>query len=728
MPAESGEHCSAFAAVGPATKDGKVVFGHVTMFGLHLANHFNVWIDIAPEKGRRLAMQTFPGGIHSGMDYYINDRGIMMAETTFKQTRFDPKGKPLASRVRQAMQYGESIDQVCETLRGDNNGLYANEWILADVNRNEVALFLLGTHQSKLMRSSKYEWFGGTEGFYWSCNTIKDAAIRLETIPGVNGRPQNLAWKPSDRDVKWQALYQQNKGKIDADFGKLAFNGPGLAKSTALDAKVTTTAMAQKLQTWAIFGPPRGWLREPTPEERAKFPDIRALTPNTWTMLHVEPPQGKAPAIVRDIPERKDAGGADIDPATIAPAWHGTILAKEPSDLWLSTAFADYERIAALEIHMREKGLKPADLDRLAVMLAAYRKTYLNAIANGASPIQQTLTVDSSDQWYHVANGKGVLTLHALRQDVGLSKFAEVMDSFGRKHAGQSVTRKDFVEHCRSAFKGQTVDSIVDSTVFAMVPSCELQRRTVQTTEASNGYQTTGIIRRTQVAPKKLPTPVELTIVTSAGEEQHRVVLDNDETQFTVISKARPVRLILDKYGDLCGSNPHGVRPMVDHLESTTIVYATGSDEPANRIAATEVQRIFRTRGANIFLPMVADVDAKPEALKSQHLILVGMPKDFRWSGKPLMTPFVSFGGQSFTVRGDCFAHAGSAVITVAQHPFEPKKSAILLSGNGGEATVRAVPALLTAVPGADVLVLPNRGKEHASVGVAESQVVHFDR
>ena len=61
-------HCSAFAATGPATRDGKIVFGHITMFSLYPANFYNVWLDIKPEKGHRVLMQSFPGGIQSGMD------------------------------------------------------------------------------------------------------------------------------------------------------------------------------------------------------------------------------------------------------------------------------------------------------------------------------------------------------------------------------------------------------------------------------------------------------------------------------------------------------------------------------------------------------------------------------------------------------------------------------------------------------------------------------------
>ena len=53
-------------------------------------------------------------------------------------------------------------------------------------------MFELGTHKSKLYRSTKNEWFGGTEGFYWGCNNTKDLDVRLETIDDVEVRPAGV--------------------------------------------------------------------------------------------------------------------------------------------------------------------------------------------------------------------------------------------------------------------------------------------------------------------------------------------------------------------------------------------------------------------------------------------------------------------------------------------------------------------------------------------------------
>ncbi len=286
MPATKPMHCSAFAATGPATADGKIVFGHITMFGLYPSLFYNVWLDVKPAKGHRVLMQTYPGGIQSGLDYYMNDAGLLVCETTIRQTKFDIQGMALASRIRQALQYADGIDAAADILSRSNNGLYTNEWLLGDIKTNEIAMLELGTAKTKLYRSSKNEWFGDAKGFYWGCNNTKDLDVRLETIPGVNAAPANMVWRPSDRDRTWLRLYQEHKGKIDVSFGKLAFTTPPVAAHPSLDAKFTTTDLARDLKTWAIFGPPLGRTWQPTEEEKKRYADIRPMVSNPWTVLH----------------------------------------------------------------------------------------------------------------------------------------------------------------------------------------------------------------------------------------------------------------------------------------------------------------------------------------------------------------------------------------------------------------------------------------------------------
>ena len=86
------DHCSAFAATGPATRDGKMVIGHVTWWPLTLAEQTNVMLDIQPAKGHRIIMQSYPGGIESGTDWYQNDAGMVLTETTIRQSPFNIAG------------------------------------------------------------------------------------------------------------------------------------------------------------------------------------------------------------------------------------------------------------------------------------------------------------------------------------------------------------------------------------------------------------------------------------------------------------------------------------------------------------------------------------------------------------------------------------------------------------------------------------------------------------
>src|SRR5581483_11547850 len=166
---DARDRCSAFAATGPATRDGKMVIGHVTWWPLTLAEQTNVMLDIKPEQGHRMLIQSYPGGIESGTDWYQNDAGVVLTETTIRQSPFNPKGTPVAFRARKAIQYGDNIDKVVEHLSTRNNGLYTNEWLIGDAKNEEIAMFELGTYKTKLWRSSRNEWFGGTEGFYWGC-------------------------------------------------------------------------------------------------------------------------------------------------------------------------------------------------------------------------------------------------------------------------------------------------------------------------------------------------------------------------------------------------------------------------------------------------------------------------------------------------------------------------------------------------------------------------------
>src|ERR1035437_7545042 len=248
--------CSAFAATGKATRDGKMVIAHVTMWPLTLAEQTNIMLDIVPTEGHRMLMQSYPGGIQSGTDWYQNDVGVVLTETTIRQTPYNPQGTPVAFRARMAIQYGGSIDQVVQQLGTRNNGLYTNEWLMGDAKTNEIAMYELGTAHTKLWRSGNNEWFGDTPGFYWGNNNAKDLSIRTEYLPDPQGRPEYIPYVPQPRDLAWQSLYRKCRGQIDEQFAYLAFRTAPLVSASTMDAKVITAEMANHMMVWAAIGKP----------------------------------------------------------------------------------------------------------------------------------------------------------------------------------------------------------------------------------------------------------------------------------------------------------------------------------------------------------------------------------------------------------------------------------------------------------------------------------------
>jgi hypothetical protein len=649
-PAQKGRgraqesHCSAFAATGPATADGQVVIGHITMWNLFHAYHYNVWLDVKPATGHRVIMQTYPGGIMSGLDYYQNDRGLVVCETTLAQTKFDGTGIPLADRIRRALQYADSIDQAVAILKQGNNGLYTNEWLLADTKINEIAMFELGTHQSRLWRSSKNEWFGGTIGFYWGCNNAKDLQVRLETIPSVGGRPANVVFHPSDRDRCWLGLFDRKNKAIDVAFGFTAFTTPPLAAAHSLDAKFTTTAMAGELSSWAKFGPPIGHTWEPNDSERRRWASVRPLVANDWTIIRVDAPSADKSTSSKPVDLAKLSKSADDDQERDhTPLWHGTLLPRSDADTWLAAAFAEYEHIAAEEkaIKSQARGGKLArkDRDRLSLGLFVPASRYLTAIARRGEkdiPLAEIHADLRSDEWYDIGSGKGVLILAEMRSLFGENRFEKFMDGFGRGHAGRPVSTSDFFEAAEKAY-GKPLAELKDAWQNGNAP--------------------------TRSWPDLM-----------ARKSSRRFwSIDSFERQ----------------------------------LDEALIIYGTISEADAQREAGHNLQRKLAGRWANMMVPVKPDTEVSDELLSSHHLLLVGRPATNRVSARLAKAFPIEFGPASFTVGGETYAHPHTAVVAAGPNPLSRDRSVVVFAGLSAEGTwscPRQLPDSASAV--AEVMII----------------------
>jgi hypothetical protein len=741
------DRCSAFAATGPATKDGKAIIGHITMFDLYSCDFFNVWLDVKPEKGHRLVLQGAPGSVQSGMDWYINDAGMVLTETTISQTRYDGNGSSLGSRSRMAMQYGDSIESVVKILGDGGNGLYTNEWLLADGKTNEIALFELGTHTSRLMRSSKNEWYGGTEGFYWGNNNTKDLQVRLETLPGTNDRPADMTFCPEPRDREWIRLYQQNKGNIDENFGKLAFGKPPLATSSSCDAKYTTAEMATRMTSFAHWGDPYGKLWDATRDTLEKYPDATPIVPNDWTvMTPAAPAQAAANAIVAvDLKGGSSEGGGDDSPdAANTPAWHGTILPASDADVWLTTAFAGFDDLVVREKQMlrehhkddaatppgkaaspqqsaqpstqpvegsADSELSDDERDKLAVERFRFRS---QAMTDGMSmqsvTLQDIKSTPADDAWYLSASGRGVMLLGELRTRMGGEKFDAAMDAFGRAHAGQPVNSKTFITAMTAS--GDDLNEMLSGWISKtdVLPTLELSNTTVKKDEDSGFVVDGKIISHGGISP----SGVEVTIETENGETTKFVKFQNGAAKLHLTSDEKPLRIVANKYGKTActnGWNWNGSSFKRD-LNHTLIVYGTRAESDGNRIAADKLQQAIIDQWEHMVVPIKADTDVTEDDIRGHHILLVGRPECSQLVERFASSLPVTFGPRSFVVRGQTYASPGSAVIAATANPQDARFSLICIAGLSPDATLRAAKALPDSAPAPLKIFAAGKGKD----------------
>lgn len=209
------ERCSAFIAVGDATETGEIIMAHNTHSDFVSANTFNIVLEIIPNKGdgKKIKMQTAPGFIASGSDWFLCENGIIGCETTIGGTNYKPDFSggqtPYFCRIRQAMQYGESLDDFVRIMQKGNAGDYACSWLLGDTRKKEIMLFELGLKTSNIERK--------TNGVFYGMNKAISPEIReKETEP----KSANGFWDMNEtsgaRNIRLHfLLYEKYYGKIN---------------------------------------------------------------------------------------------------------------------------------------------------------------------------------------------------------------------------------------------------------------------------------------------------------------------------------------------------------------------------------------------------------------------------------------------------------------------------------------------------------------------------------
>jgi hypothetical protein len=310
-------NCSAFIATGSYTKDGGIVMGHNAWLDYAVGERWNFILDIVPSRGHRVFMDSFPGYIHSGDDFALNDAGILVTETTITQFKgFDAAGIPEFARARRSIQYASSIDEWVRIMKEGNNGGYANSWLIGDRKTGEIARLELGLKNLPLERTR--------DGFFVGSNFPADPKLRAEE---TTFKADDAGNSPNARHRRWDRVIEEHKGRIDVESGKSFLSdhldsrdgkeqpsGRTLCGHVEADSlgspewdwapfypggacqsKVTDSKLAGSLSFWACMGRAcgQGFRAEPFlaahPEYAWQKPFLRDMPSNPWALFRAAP-------------------------------------------------------------------------------------------------------------------------------------------------------------------------------------------------------------------------------------------------------------------------------------------------------------------------------------------------------------------------------------------------------------------------------------------------------
>ena len=701
---ETVHRCSSFAATGPATASGEVVFGQIFMWGGYTGVHWNVLLDIQPSAGHRLVMQTFPGGIHSGADFYINAAGLVIGETTVAQTPFDPTGTPQSSRIRRAAQYASSIDEVAAILRDGNNGMYTNDWPIADVKSNEVAILLLGTRASRLWRSRDAEAPFGTPGFLWSNNNARDALVRREYAVQPDDAPFDVAFAPTNRDVAFWRFWEENRGRIDEQAAVRLWASSPINRPHACDGKITTSAMARELVFLAHHG--KVTLREKFPEKGSRrMPDLPGAVPHLALGYATA-----SPLVVTDLlkaahRDRLTAARlGDAPPAgTIDLAgvpgrysveqrrlWKGTVFPAAAADQWLTSGSAAYWRLLHELPSSAEKAYRQL-ADRLGELNARYLTI---AAREGDLPARAAAVAFDRYAPYHLPRVKGIFALHQLRLLLGTEAFLKVMAEAHSRFAGKEIDTASFVVLAEEMARRSLAPFLAQWTERTGLPDPVFA---VRGGKVKEGWRLEIIV--TQAGePYHFFTSVALE---SAGTVTVRPLeVRGARTEVTWVLPVRPDRVVFNPAFDVPVplTNPYTWATFLERFDNTLIVYGTARQEEANHTLAVRLQATLADAYSEVLPPVVKDCELTTEMAARHDLILLGSLLDNSLLGRLHGSLPVTLGRGWFTLLGAGYSHPDDGAFLAVPSPFNGDRVLYLWIANSAlqlhQMTKRYLPSL----------------------------------
>lgn len=307
---EKNGRCSAFIACGKGvTETGDIVMAHNTHASFTMGETCNVILTVKPEKGNTMIMQISPGFIASGQDWFLCDNGIIGCETTIGDIKYKPNfGVPYFCRIREAMQYGNSLDDYVKIMLHENAGDYACSWLLGDTRNGEIMLLELGKKIHNVQRTK--------HGIFYGMNSAIHSGLRDKET--TDSDIFDISTSSGARNARFQTLLKHDYyGRINTENAKKimgdhydVFQGKETGGNSrticrhsyldnsgkkkyyphgSVDSKVVDTILAKKMQFIGRFGPGCG-KRFNAQTFKRKHPEYKKLvlgsmSTQKWTMF-----------------------------------------------------------------------------------------------------------------------------------------------------------------------------------------------------------------------------------------------------------------------------------------------------------------------------------------------------------------------------------------------------------------------------------------------------------
>lgn len=689
--AGKGDHCSSFVATKSATKTGRFLMTQMFMWNGYTGTEFNVMADVQPEKGHRFVMQSFPGGIHSGTDWYLNAAGLVLGETTVGQTPFNPDGTPQSNRIRLAAQYAAGIDEAAAILLKQNNGLYTNDWTMADAKTDEGACFLLGTAKSKLWRTGSptkpADTPGGLKDYIWANNNTRDPEVRSEYGPNPENAPADMAFNTWNRDIAFQEAFKAHgKTGFDIDNATRLMASSPINRPHACDAKLTTAEMAEKLVFIAHQG--KATQREKWVGGRW-IADLPGATPHLtygytafsplWITgkLQAARPAGKPlnePKPEPPIPDLAKVKEAYAFERKLL--WSGTVRPATDAENWFSSGSAAlWQQLRNLPDSL-EKAY-PSLRDSLGDL--ATRHLWL-AAREGVTPPLVTSTDYGRYGAYQIPRIRGLFALHQLRLQLGNASFAKAMGTVHARFSGRAATTAQILQ-ALSEGAGRDVAPILRPWLERVdLPAPKFQ---VRMKKVEAGFEVKLDLEQGGVA---YPFAASVAIETEEGLRLERVQMSGDPATFTFATKARPLRLVFNTGNDLPVARSQFWVPgnLLDDWSSALLVYGTSREIEAQRTLALNWRELMADHMTEVLLPLKADADVDESELASMDLVVFGGPAEnalaARLQGEGRLP--LEVGAGWFRWQERTYGRSDDGLLLALPNPWNAKRLMVLFIAN----------------------------------------------